>query len=88
MRMLCEECCETTDDYQTINNGDYCNKCIDKYMLIPCPGAICNNIVSLNGFDGLNDVEDYTCSECDAVFCNYCLIKVGHLKMCNECFNL
>ena len=85
--MICDECYNITDNYNTINNISYCLNCINNYMLIPCPGEFCNNIISLNGFDGINDTENNTCSKCDTIFCNDCLIKSNNIKMCNECFD-
>lgn len=85
--MLCDECCEFTREYLTINGNNYCRTCVDKYMLVACPGSSCNNVISLNGFDELDDVENYTCTHCDTVFCDNCIIKATNLKMCNECFN-
>lgn len=85
--MLCEECYELTNNYQQINGINYCKSCTYKYMLMACPGENCNNIISLNGFDELDDVDNYTCTRCDTVFCNNCLIKDRNLIMCKECFN-
>lgn len=86
--MLCEECFEFTDNYQSINGNNYCDACMRKYMLVPCPGLSCNNIISLNGFDELDDVENYTCTSCDTIFCDNCLVRAKNLKLCNECFDL
>lgn len=85
--MLCDECMDITNDYQTIANSHYCNYCVNKYMLSRCPGGICNNIISLNGYDELTDIENNTCTSCDTVFCDSCLVRAKNLKMCNECFN-
>ena len=84
--MLCDECLESTTDYQSINGFNYCEACMKKYMLVPCPGS-CNNIISLNGFDELDDVENYTCTICDTAYCDNCIVRAKNIKMCIDCFN-
>lgn len=86
--MLCDECCEFTNNYETINANNYCLTCIAKYMLSACPGEKCNNIISLNGFNDLDDIEDYICTFCDTVYCNNCIIRERNIIICKECLLL
>jgi len=88
--MICDECQKyVTIKWSTLNNNNnnYCHDCIKKYMLIKCPGNLCDNIVSLNGYDGITNIELETCSVCDAIFCNNCLIRGKNFIICRECFN-
>lgn len=83
--MLCDECCEFVNDYELINGNNYCRTCISKYMIAACPGESCANIISLNGFNDLDDIENYTCSFCDTVYCNQCLARDRNLLICKDC---
>lgn len=85
--MICDECLEYTSNYHTIGNNCYCHNCKNKYMLVKCPGHYCNKIVSINGYDELDNIELNTCSSCDTVFCDNCLIKETNVIMCKDCFN-
>jgi hypothetical protein len=84
--MICDECFEFTNDVEKINGNDYCKTCLEKYLLNPCPGEDCNNIISLNGFDELDDVEYYTCTSCDTIFCHNCIIRSTNIQLCKYCF--
>lgn len=86
--MLCDECQEITNNYYTIANNNYCQKCIDLYMLMKCPSHLCYEIISLNGFDGMYDTDENTCTSCNAIFCDFCLIRATNLIKCKDCFYL
>lgn len=85
--MSCEECLEFTDNLYKISNNDYCEDCINKYMLVKCPGELCVNVISLNGYDELSDINNNTCSICDAVYCDDCFIRTTNVKICKDCLN-
>lgn len=83
--MYCDECIEPTNDYVTIVDNNYCRDCAYKYMLSKCPGELCYNVISLNGYD-IEDVENNTCTSCDTIFCGDCLVKARNLRLCKYCF--
>ncbi len=85
--MLCDECCEFTDNYTILKGNIFCRNCLQNYLLVPCPGNLCNNIISLNGYDNADDTENYTCTECDSIFCEKCLVKGYNVLYCKDCFN-
>lgn len=85
--MLCDECYEYSDEYENMRGNTYCTKCINKYKLIQCPGYSCNSTISLNGYDDIEDIEENTCTECDTIFCNNCLVRARNLLLCKDCFN-
>ena len=85
--MYCNECLDHLDKYHVIGDNKYCYNCIDKFMLIKCPGSMCNNTVSLNGYDLMDDTDYNTCNICDAIFCNSCLKRDNMFKMCKDCLN-
>ena len=85
--MFCNECLEYSRDGMTLSGNYYCIMCINKYLLRECPGSGCNNIISLNGFDDLDDTDENTCKNCDTIYCNDCLIRDTNILLCNDCFN-
>jgi len=84
--MICNECQNKVNDYQAINDIEYCIDCIHKYCLIPCPGSDCLEVVSLNGYD-IYDISETMCTSCNAVYCEYCIVKDRNITMCKDCFN-
>jgi len=86
--MLCDECCENVGEYETINGNTFCTECMNKYVLVPCPGNYCSNIISLNGYNDMDDIDDSTCTSCENVFCKNCMVKAKNLKLCQDCFNM
>lgn len=82
----CHECQECIQDYYTISNNVYCLSCIDRYMLVKCPGDLCFNVISLNGYE-IEDTEDNTCTMCKTIFCDFCLVRAKNIRMCRDCFN-
>lgn len=85
--MICEECSEITNEYFTISNNIYCINCVNNYMLAKCPSFLCSNVISINGYNELNDIDNITCTLCDTVFCENCLVKAKNIIMCKDCFN-
>lgn len=81
----CTECTEKVNRYIIIGYMPYCHDCINKYCLLKCPTNVCDNIISLNGYMEY-DVYDYTCTLCDTVFCNECIIKENNTIVCFECY--
>lgn len=85
--MLCEECCEYEKNYIRINDRNYCGRCLVKYDIVSCPGEICSNLISLNGYDGLDDVDNNTCTKCNTIFCDNCIIRDSNIQLCYDCFD-
>jgi hypothetical protein len=82
--MYCEEC-NGENNCNNINDHILCYDCIYKYMLIKCPTNYCNNIISLNGYDGEFDVDLQTCFKCNAVHCDICIKKSKNNNICIDC---
>lgn len=85
--MICDECLDYSRNNINISGTNYCIECANKYLLRRCPGPLCNNVISLNGYDDLDDTEQYTCTHCDTIHCNDCLIRDTNILICKDCFN-
>lgn len=85
--MYCNECLETVENYNTIGSNNYCTDCINKYHLVKCPNDLCDNVISINGYDDMVEIENDTCSICDTIYCSECIIRDTNLQICTDCFN-
>lgn len=84
---ICESCQNLTNDYCTISNNTYCYQCADKYQLIKCPMTTCFEIISINGYNDTVDMDKNTCSWCNCVVCDYCIIRYQNDQKCRECIS-
>jgi hypothetical protein len=83
----CNECNEKTNESVMIGHTPYCFNCVHKYCLIKCPTEVCDNTISLNGYNNTEcDLDKFTCTLCNTIFCNECLIKQDSTIVCVECF--
>jgi hypothetical protein len=87
MNNLCDCCCNIEKDIRKIGKEQYCNNCIEQYQLDTCKTKKCTNIISYNGYDGAKDNDKNTCSICNRLFCDECIIKSQNLIVCVNCLN-
>lgn len=79
--MYCEYCLEKNKKLIKISNNTYCIDCINTFRLVKCPEEECNNVISLH------ENENNTCTSCNTIFCNNCIISTNNLCLCNYCIN-
>lgn len=84
--MYCSECQEKSDNTIKIAKQRFCKPCIDNYKLTKCPNSDCTNVISMNGYNYMFNIDDLECDTCGYHVCEQCLVINKCNKYCKACF--